>query len=88
MKETDKYFLALCGGGMDLSQNIGLAYLLTDGRIPYALAIQISTQPNLNYGKENYTKVMGGCISAIGESIQNAEFRLKRINESLKNDTR
>ncbi len=35
---TGEYFLALCGGGMDLSQDVALAYVLAGERIPDALA--------------------------------------------------
>ncbi len=47
-KDTEEYFLALTGGGMDLSQDIALAYIIAQGWIPTALAYEVSTQPELS----------------------------------------
>jgi len=50
--EGEEYYLVLCGGGMDCSQSIGMAYIIAEDHILYALAQQISRQPNLTqYGK-------------------------------------
>jgi hypothetical protein len=47
-KDTEEYFLALTGGGMDFSQNIALAYIIAQGWIPIALAYEVFTQLELN----------------------------------------
>ena len=46
--ESDEYFLVLCGGGMDLSQDIALAYHILERWIPYELAINVCTQKDLS----------------------------------------
>jgi hypothetical protein len=60
--DTGVVYLALCvcGGGMDLTQSIGLAYLLAGERIPAGLALEINTQPALSVSMKEYFKVMRG----------------------------
>ncbi len=52
MKDTedweDKYYLALCGGGMDLSQSIARAYQILETWIPISLIQEVYTQPELS----------------------------------------
>lgn len=51
--EADEYCMALCGGGMDLSQNIGLAYIHTRKHIPMEWLFNINTQKELSvYGDD------------------------------------
>lgn len=51
--EEDAYYLALCGGGMDLSQDIAYAYFILGRWIPFALLIDVCTQPELSvYGSK------------------------------------
>lgn len=45
---TGEFFLALCDGGMDLSQDVALAYLLARQSIPDVLAVHVSTQAGLS----------------------------------------
>lgn len=58
---TGDNFLVLCGGGMDLSQSIALAYILSENRIPAALAYTVSIQEGLNFSGEKFRKVMEAC---------------------------
>ena len=46
--ETEEYCLVLCGGGMDLSQDIALAYIYAQGWIPHSLIQEVSTQYGLS----------------------------------------
>lgn len=51
--ESDEYFLVLTGGGMDLSQDIALAYTIIQKRIPFDLAVSVCTQKELTvHGKD------------------------------------
>jgi hypothetical protein len=51
--ESGEFFLALCGGGMDLSQDIALAYILAEKWIPEALITQVCKQKELSiYGED------------------------------------
>lgn len=82
--ETDEYFLALSGGGMDLSQDIGLAYMLCGERIPSALAYNISTQASLSISKKDFKKVMREVKRVLRADIINYREHIKRIDAELK----
>lgn len=83
--EEDQHYIALCGGGMDLSQDIALAYNILEKWIPMELALSVSTQDGLSkYGK-NYRRVMRACRDSIKMDISNGKNRLKQINEGIKN---
>ena len=53
-EESGKWFLALCGGGMDLSQDIALSYIILETWIPKDLLSSVCKQPFLSVSKENY----------------------------------
>ncbi len=51
-ESEDEYYLALTGGGMDLSQDIARAYQILETWIPIALISEVSKQPELSvHGK-------------------------------------
>jgi hypothetical protein len=55
--EDDTYYLALTGGGMDLSQDIALAYIIAETWLPLDLLRDVCTQPNLSVHGKNWLKV-------------------------------
>ena len=55
--EDDTYYLALTGGGMDLSQDIALAYIIAETWLPLDLLRNVCTQPNLSVHGKNWLKV-------------------------------
>ena len=79
--ETDEYFLVLCGGGMDLSQSIGLAYLFTDGRIPKDLISVINTQKGLSVGGKNWEFLRDSIIKQLKNDLENEKNCLKKWEE-------
>lgn len=69
--ETGDFFLALCGGNMDLSQDIALAYVLIGERVPPALAFSVSRQYGLSKSGENFFKMAEACRKSLEtEAIQ------------------
>lgn len=80
---TNEYYLALCAGGMDLSQDIGLAYVLAEERIPFSLALQISTQEGLSKDGSDFIKIMTSCKKTIQSNIVIAKERIKKIDRVL-----
>lgn len=83
--ESNEYFLALSGGGMNLSQDIGLAYLILEGRIPTALLFEISTQPELSiYGKD-WLKLMRAIKRQLRNTRGSATQRARKINTQINN---
>lgn len=82
--EEDCHYIALCGGGMNLSQDIALAYNILEKWIPLELALQVSTQDGLSKGGKTFRKIMRACRDSIKMDISHGKNRLKEINESLK----
>jgi len=82
--ETGEFFLALCGGGMDLSQDIAMAYIIAHGLVPAALAMEVSTQPNLSQRGKNWLQVMRYCRRALLAEATGARRHVERISEALR----
>ena len=55
--KTGDYFLALCGGGMDLSQDIALAYNIAQTWLPMGLLGEVSTQYGLSKSGEDFEQI-------------------------------
>lgn len=82
--ETEEYFLALCGGGMDLSQSIGLAYIIAQGWIPFTLASEITKQPHLNVGEKDWLIVAKECINRMTIHKQSLNYTIKEWKREVK----
>lgn len=75
--ETDEYFIVLTGGGMDLSQDIGLSYIWLQKWIPEDLIKNICSQEGFSISKENFkilkkeileqSKRYAGCFSDLNK---------------------
>lgn len=79
-EEEDKHYIALTGGGMDLSQDIGLAYVLLEKWIPEDFIGQICNQKGLSISKENFEILR----KAIIEQTKNYKARFKDIGQRWK----
>ncbi len=84
MEKDEDYYLALTGGGMDLSQDIGLAYMYAGQRIPSALASEISTQYGLSVSGKEWFKLMKEIKQVMRYDMINAKENIERINEAMK----
>jgi hypothetical protein len=82
--DEDAYYLALCGGGMNLSQDIALAYNILEKWIPLDLALKVSTQDGLSQGGKDFRQVMRACKDSIKIDINNGKQRIKAIREAIK----
>ena len=82
--ESEEYYLALCGGGMNFSQDIGMAYIIAEDHIPYALAEMISKQPNLTQYRKDFRQVMKYCLKAMVLNVSSAKRQIREIKESIK----
>jgi hypothetical protein len=83
---TGEFFLALCGGGMDLSQDIALAYLLAGEPIPAALAAEVSTQYGLSkYGKD-WRRVMRECKRSLQAAARGYRCQARRNRDALREE--
>ena len=79
----DEYYLALCSGEMDLSQDIGLAYVLAEENIPLGLALSISEQEDLRKSGIKFISIMEACKNTLQISVLSAKYKLKNINKSI-----
>ena len=82
--ETGDFFLALTGGGMDLSQDIALAYMIAEKWLPTSLLRNVCTQPALSVSKKEYRKIMSRIKEQLRMENARNKDHLKRINEELK----
>lgn len=85
-REEEKYYLALTGGGMDLSQDIALAYIIAQGYIDWASLEDIATQPNLSIGDKAYRLVMRELKRQLKISINNQRVKIKEINKAMQEE--
>jgi len=82
--ENGEYFLALSGGGMDLSQDIALSYLIIQGWIPTALAINVCTQPELSVNGKDWLKIMRAIKSRLRTEIGCYKSHTNKINQQIR----
>ncbi|HBG60700.1 MAG: hypothetical protein A2Y10_13130 [Planctomycetes bacterium GWF2_41_51] len=82
-QDTGEVFLALCGGGMDLSQSIAYAYILAGQRIPDEMALGVCTQPCLSLGIKEYKQTMAQCKENLADMRRRGLEKIKRIQAAL-----
>jgi hypothetical protein len=86
--ESGELFLTLCAGGMDLSQDIALAYyLLGDGpynMIPVDVLRSMCLQPELSIGLKEFVTVTRQGIKEIKNDISNLQWKLKEMKQANK----
>jgi len=81
--EQDAYFLTLCGGGMDLSQDIALAYIILEKWIPIDLILSVCKQPFLSTSKKDFLLLAKEIISQLQTSIVNLQSKKEEWETSL-----
>ena len=77
---TDTYYLSLTGGGMNLSQDIAMAYIIAENRVPTGLAREVNVETPLTQHGDNYRKVLNKCK----QSLENIEYQINKIDKALK----
>lgn len=86
--DSGELFLTLCGGGMDLSQDIALAYyLLSDGpynMIPVDVLRSMCLQPGVSIRLTEFAKVTKQGIREIKNDIGQLQRKLKEFKEANK----
>jgi hypothetical protein len=79
--ETQEWFLSLCGGGMDLSQDIALAYFLLEKWIPFELCINVCTQKDLSIHGKNWQIMRNAVIESLKNNIGHATQKIKEFED-------
>lgn len=79
---TDECFIGLTGGGMDLSQNIALAYVILENWIPEDLIMSVCKQPGFSLCKDEFKWLKAEIIEQ-SESYKNRFETLKKDWEKI-----
>ena len=82
--EEDSYYLALTGGGMNLSQDVALAYIIATGWIPYDMLTDIAVQPMLSVGRKDWLTIADKVIDGISRRISYLESSKKEWENAKK----
>ena len=82
-ESTDEYFLALCGGGMDLSQDIALAYIYCEKWLPKDLLTRVCEQPCLSVGSKAWKTIARTIIEQSKNEAINLKANAQRWKEKL-----
>jgi hypothetical protein len=75
--QTGEFFLVLCGGGMDLSQDIALAYVICEKWLPVDLLQSVCTQKGLSQDGEDFKRIADVII-------EQAKMEGSRLTETSK----
>lgn len=81
--KEDAYYLALTGCGMDMSQDIALAYMIIDGCIDWDFLDSVYVSGPLSVSKSNYIQILEELNRQVDISISNYNNLLVQIKEKL-----
>ncbi len=79
-EDSGEWFLVLCGGGMDLSQDIALSYVILERWIPESLITQVCKQKSFSISKDNFEVLR----KAIIEQSKNYKERFEQLEKDWK----
>lgn len=82
--EEGGWFLALCGGGMDLSQDIALRYIILEKWIPIDLLNNVCKQACLSLGSKKWVFLAREAIKQLRHNELNFKQKRKDWKESYK----
>lgn len=90
--DEDRHYLALTGGGMDLSQDIALAYLMATGKdsnpengyIEWDMIDEIYINSPLSVAEKEFKLILKHLERQTKISLENNKSRLVQIQEKMK----
>ena len=82
--QDDTYYLALTGGGMDLSQSIALAYIIADNCLEWDMLESIYISGAFSVSEDEYQIILKEMERQLSISIDNHKAKLKKVREQLK----
>jgi len=83
-EDTGEWFLALCGGGMDLSQDIAYAYLIMEQWLPKDFLTKVCKQRGLSISKEKWDELAKAMVKQLRDRAGQFESEAKEWEERLK----
>jgi len=81
--QEDCYYLALTGCGMNLSQDIALAYIITDGCIDWDMLDNVCISGAFSVSKGDYQIILNELERQLAISIDNQTRKLTEVREQL-----
>jgi hypothetical protein len=82
---SGNYFLALNGSGMNLSQDIALAYIIADGCIEQDMLDDVYVSGAFSVTAENYRLILTQLERQLTASIDRRAAKLQKVLEQLHN---
>lgn len=82
--DSGEWFLCLCGGGMNLSQDIAYSYIILETWMPDDLLQSVAKQPLLSLGRKKYKILARQIIKQLKMRSEQYKQRAKEWKESLK----
>lgn len=83
-ESTGQWFIALCGGGMDLSQDIGYSFVILETWLPSDLLREVCKQPLFSLGRKQYRILAKSVIKQCKMESDKNKIKAKEWGESLK----
>ena len=84
-EDDDTYYLALTGGGMDLSQSIVRAYQILEKWVPISLLRNMSKQPELSVHGDNWLAMATQVKEQLAMDIGHLKDDVKRWDVAIGN---
>ena len=81
--QDDNYYLALTGGGMDMSQSIALAYIIADGCIDWDFIENVYISGAFSVSEKDYQIILKELERQFSISISNQTQKLKEVQDKL-----
>jgi len=82
--QDDTYYLALTGCGMNLSQDIALAYIIADNCIDWDMLENVYVSGALSVSKDDYKIILNELERQLAISIDNQTRKLQEVTKQLK----
>jgi hypothetical protein len=89
--EEDELYLALCGCGMDMSQDIALAYMIAYaygdkkyGRIPDHMLFDVYKSSAFSVSKKDFKHIRKALIEGFKSLKRSCEMEIERLEEKSK----
>ena len=83
-QEEDEYYLALTGGGMDLSQDIAYAYMIISGYIEWDFLDEVKLTQCLSVSEETYREILRQAFKQYKNQKARADLNLNEIKSYIK----
>lgn len=82
-QKENSYYLALTGCGMDLSQDIALAYMIVDGCVNWDMLEDVYIHAPISVSKQRYFEILKQMKSQLKIRMDSYKNRIEKIDDRL-----